>query len=400
MLGQTKPVILLSSRSSAMARTLKDTILSSDIDATVEVKITSNGHADPLHGVTQKPDVLLLHLSERASDELRSLIELQRERRPELVVVADPRKVGSMRLAMQAGARDYIAEPVNVDELIDALKRVVEEAARVSTPTVKPSSLNVFVNSKGGCGATFLASNVAHIMTAASRLRVALLDLDLQFGSLPLYLDLKLKHGLARALESIEDLDSTALGAYMTVHESGLKVLGNTPEQVLLPREVETESLLQLLNALQSNHEQVIVDLPRRIDHFSATVLERATRIALVVQQNVTSLRDGGRMVNILRNELAINKERLLIVVNRYDKNLDIEIGHIKKSLGDFQMIGIPNRHKEVSESINLGVPIYDFAPNSPVCKALMKLETVLGGTAHADQGNLLTRTWAQLRGS
>ena len=399
MLAGQKPKLLLSSRSKEMAQTLEDLVIASALPVSVEARVTSNGHTDPLHSTTEKPDILLLHLSEHGEDELRSLIDLPRQQRPALIVVANPRKIGAMRLAMQAGARDYLLEPLSVDELTNALERIVTETVREApAPTGANSSVTVFMNAKGGSGSTFIASNVAHLMTKMSKTRVALLDLDLQFGSLPLYLDLKLKHGIARALEGAEDLDPTALSAYMTTHESGLRVLGNTPGHVLLPREVPSESILQLLNVLQATHEHVIVDLPRRIDHFSATVLERADRIALVVQQNVSSLRDAGRMLEILKDELALTKDRVVIVLNRYNKSGEIEIGDIKKSLGPLRMFTIPNQYKAVSESINLGIPIHNLAPNSMVCKALSHLETQLTGRAVKSGDNILSRTWAQLR--
>ena len=49
--------------------------------------------------------------------------------------------------------------------------------------------LNAVINAKGGSGASFIASNVAYILSKETDSKVALVDLDLQFGSVGLNFD-------------------------------------------------------------------------------------------------------------------------------------------------------------------------------------------------------------------
>src|SRR5579863_7176817 len=172
--------------------------------AQIERKLVVNGHVDPLHGVTSAPDALVLHLGETWRAELESLAARPADRRPPLIVVGSTNDTAAMRLAMQAGARDLLPLPLIEADLVAALERIDRDHRAAASG--REGSVTAFMNAKGGCGATFLACNVAHALTTLSRKRVALVDLDLQFGAIPLYFDLFPKRGLLQALEHVEGL--------------------------------------------------------------------------------------------------------------------------------------------------------------------------------------------------
>src|SRR5215469_10502016 len=153
----------------------------------IERKLVVNGHVDPLHGVTDPPAALVLHLGPMWQAELESLAARPADRRPPLVVVGSTNDTNAMRLAMQAGARDLLPMPLVEADLISALARIERDHKAVSSG--QEGAVTAFINAKGGCGATFLACNVAHVLAAQSQQRVALVDLDLQFGTIPLYFD-------------------------------------------------------------------------------------------------------------------------------------------------------------------------------------------------------------------
>src|SRR6185437_10287252 len=99
--------------------------------------------------------------------------------------------------------------------------------------------------------------NIAHALTAVSHKRVALVDLDLQFGAIPLYLDLFPKRGVLQALENIEELDETALAGYMVRHASGLDVLGHAADDALPLGGASREAVQSLLNIAAKGHDHV-----------------------------------------------------------------------------------------------------------------------------------------------
>jgi len=358
-----------------------------------------NGHADPLHGATKSPDILVLQVGARGDADLAEIVSGAGVGRPPTIVIGPAGQTACMRLAMQSGARDYLEEPVSATELLDSLERVRREISE-RRPN-RESKLVAVVGAKGGSGASFIAVNLAHIMAAHKRARVALLDLDLQFSSLAQFLDLSPEHGLLQALDMGEQLDGIALDAYMAKHKGGLSMLGVLQDEIVLTRDIPVERFAHLLDTVSASYERVVVDLPRQIDDVAAAVYERADHVLLVMQQEFANLHDAVRLRNILGRQLGLADECLDIVVNRYDKNLQVELTDIRRSLGfeNRELMLVPNQYRDVAESINVGVPMLDQHRGSAVTKALLQIEARLGGGGRAAgaQHNAITRAFASL---
>lgn len=361
----------------------------------IERKLVVNGHIDPLHGVASTPDALVLHLGETWRAELESLAARPADRRPQLIVVGSTNDTAAMRLAMQAGARDLLPLPLVEGDLIAALGRIDRDYRAASS--TREGALTAFMNAKGGCGSTFLACNVAHALATLSRKRVALVDLDLQFGAIPLYFDLFPKRGVLQALENVEGLDETALQGYLIRHASGLSILGHAAEDSLPLGNVSAELLNSLLTVVLKAHDHVVVDLPRRIDAIAARVIDRAQHVVLVVQQSVTVLRDATRLMGCLRRDLGLSEERIITIVNRYEKDAGISLADIRNALSCGEPLLVPNDFRSVSECIATGQPLITQARSAAVTKAIMALETKLGGAAALGRPSLFARTFSSL---
>ena len=247
------------------------------------------------------------------------------------------------------------------------------------------------------CGVLPKACNLAHALVAVSHRNVTLMDLDLQFGAIPVYFDLFPKRGLLQALENLDRLDEVALKGYVAQHASGLKILGNASEDALPTQPISVDHVRRLLDVAVRCNEHLVVDLPRRIDAVAALVLERAQYIVLVVQQSLATLRDATRLITCMRNDLGVSKDRLLVVVNRYDKKSGITVEDVRTTLTCGEMFLVPNDFRTVSECINTGTPLLVSAPNAVITRAVLSLQLRLGGVA-AEQRGLLARTFSGLR--
>jgi pilus assembly protein CpaE len=386
-------VLIVSRRREALDTV--DAVLRKHAGLRVERKLVVNGHVDPLHGVEATPDVVILHLGETWQAELESLAARPVEQRPALIVVGSTSDTTVMRLAMQAGARDLLPLPLVEADLDAALVRIERDHVGAGAP--REGNLIAFMNAKGGCGATLLACNVAHVLAAVSRKQVALLDLDLQFGAIPLYFDLLPKRGVLEALENTDDLDATALDAYMVKHASGLRILGQAAEEALSTAVTSPQRVRKLLDIAVAGHDQVVVDLPRRVDPVSTLVIERARYVVVAVQQSVAVLRDAKRLTNYLRHDLGLGKDRIVTVVNRYEKDAEISATDVRNTLGCGELSLIPNDYRTVSQSIDTGAPLFAHARGAAITKAVMALETRLGGTSATDRPNLIARTFSNL---
>jgi len=354
----------------------------------LDAQIIEAHQPDPLYGVAQMPDILLLRVSSGSVLELEALSAYAPSERPPLIVIGDVGHPAYMRAAMQVGARDFLTEPVSEQELRAAISRIAAESRASQTPD--QAQITAVVNGKGGSGATFLACNLANLLAESSQLRTVLLGVDLVFGSITRYLDIQPKRGLLEALEVAEDLDGTAIEAYLTRHDSGVALLASEHDADLMQQEMLTDRFDILLNLLLQNFEHCVIDVPRGIEPFSVRVFERADQIALVVQQSVPSLHDAARMYDLMTRNFGVRANRITIVVNRYQRGAAVELADIQEFFRDRKLICIPNDYRNVTESIDIGVPMYRHARRSAVTKALMQLEKQLHGRAGStDKGFL-----------
>jgi pilus assembly protein CpaE len=359
----------------------------------------SNGHSNPLFGISELPDILVFHLSSLGEDEVNSLFENPAATRPATIIIGPAENMKCIRLSMQAGVSDYLEEPLDEQELHKSIDRICENLVTPNAIESSETTMTAVVSTKGGCGASFLATNLAHVMASEGNEHVALLDLDLQFGSLAQYLDIKPQHGLVTALDMADQLDATALNAYMAKHSSGLSLMSPLDDEIILPRDIDSTQFGRILDLLCESYSRIVVDLPRQIDELSADIYERADHILLVTQQEFASVRDANRLRNLILTELSVPADRISVVINRYDKNSAVELGDIGRSLGidkkDF--ILIPNSYKSVAESINIGQPMLNHAQNSQVTKAIVAAAHQLEGREPGAQTDIVSRVLSNI---
>ncbi|WP_060844438.1 AAA family ATPase [Pseudomonas sp. St29] len=360
----------------------------------VSTRLVSNGHTDPLYGLEQMPDFLLLRVSHLWREELAALLLHPVKERPPLLVCGPLDEREGMRLAMQAGARDFLPEPVAAEELQAALGRMVMEAHAEQGAGGK---LIAVMNAKGGSGASMLACNLAHQLSVRGG-RTLLLDLDLQFGSVTHCFDVMPTHSHVEVLQQVETLDGIALRGYCSHFSPTLHVLGGRTGELFLAQDIRIEQLEGLLRLARSTYDWVVVDLPRQIDHLTGITLEHADHVFIVLQQSLSHLKDGTHLLRILRDDLGVQNNRLQVVVNRYDKSSAVSLKDIAEALRCTDLHKLPNDYAVVGESQNTGVPLELHAPRAGITTALRELSQRLIGIQAEEQG-LLKRTFSRLFG-
>ena len=338
----------------------------------VTTRAAGNGQAHLLSDLTEPCDAVVLVVGEDWRATFEACFRREAPASKPLLVVGPGGDMELLRTAMRVGGRDFFALPVSATDLIPALDRVAKEeherrgslSARVTT----------FMNAKGGSGASFCAANFAHILAKLKSRRTILLDFELQFGSLPTYFNLQSRNGLVRALELVDSLDVTALQGYTQQHPSGLYLLAAAGEGLVLPEDVHEDRIAKLFSVLDEAYEELVVDLPRRIDRASAAVLERSDLVMLVVQQTVAHLQELKRLSSLLSNELGIARDRLVVIINRYQRRGEVTLQDFRDALPGLRIETLPNDYRSVFDSINLGVPLLEHEPRSALAKSLSEL--------------------------
>ena len=350
----------------------------------VRVRVAVNGHTDPLHDLPTRPDLLILH-HVPGTGELERVAALGTDQRVPLLVFGPADDAAAMRLAMRAGASDYLPEPLSEQDLFASLDRISSELSRQPANT---GTVLTVINGKGGSGASFIAGNLGCAIAEGGSGSTILADLDLQFGCQARYLDLNPERGLLEALNALADLDAAAADAFVCAHKSGLKLLAAPSERPLRQPSIAPEQVDGLLQIFAQHHQHVIVDLPHYVDGIATAVLERADRIIVVAQQSVAHLNGAARLMQAIHEDIGIRRDCIDVVVNRYVKNSIIELPDIRKALRVDDVYVIPNQYKVVSDSLDSGQPVVCGARSSAVAKSLRRLALQAGGLDAADGQN------------
>lgn len=325
----------------------------------------------------ERPDVLLIDSNCEHAAGL-GILEMTTARYPAMTVILlcpDP-SAELMRDAMRIGVRELLSAPPDAHALLTALERVRQRLDLSKTPR-KAGRVISWIACKGGSGATFLASNFAYALGARDGKRVALIDLNLQFGDSALFLsDRPAQTTLSDVVRQIRRLDSALLASSMIHVTPDCHVLA-APENLAEAGLVKPEHLDTLLSVAASHYDYVVLDLGRSLDALSLKALDKSETIYLVIQLTLPFLRDCKRLIQALAS-LGYSRDKISLVVNRYEKGGDITIQDAEQVLGQKISKIVPNSYRAVAASVNQGVPLLKLAPRDPVAKALTELaETV-----------------------
>jgi pilus assembly protein CpaE len=353
---------------SAVADTLQD-----QKSMTVTSRMYGNGYTEMWPADQPAPHALVLCLGIDWQTDLALLLNGLPGKRPPFLVVSPVTEIELFRLAMRAGARDVVqSTSIDPDEFSQRLVDLAHEGREGKAD--RSARLIAFVNAKGGSGASFLAANVASVLAVRELHRIMLVDLDVQFASLPSYLNMGAGNGLIKALESAESLDATAIKGYAQVHKNGVHLLAAALNDLVSPDDIAQERIEALLNVLDAAYDDIVVDLPRRIDAVTSVIFDRLDKVVVVSQQSVTHLQDTKRLVTIMHNFLGISNDRILIVINRFEKKSDVRRGDFEEAFPGIEIQTIPSDYRRVAESVNLGVPVAEVAERSSLAKAIVAL--------------------------
>ncbi|MEU3658279.1 AAA family ATPase [Streptomyces sp. NPDC032940] len=301
-----------------------------------------------------------------------------------VILVTSDASPGLFQAAMDYGARGLVALPLGYEELASRVQAVAQWSVGVRRHlgsggdvfTGAGGTVVTVSGAKGGVGATLTAVQLALAAQASGR-ATALVDLDLQAGDVASYLDVQFRRSVAD-LAAINDISPRVLADAVFRHDTGLALL-LAPAEGERGEEVTDRAARQVVSALRSRYEVVVIDCGAQLGGAGAAAVEMADTALLVTTPDVIAVRGAKRAVRMW-DRLQIRKaEETTVVVNRHTRSAEIQPALVRKITGTaVAATTVPAGFKELQGALDSG-RIHELDSRSTVKQALWGLAGELG---------------------
>lgn len=285
----------------------------------------------------------------------------------------DPRLILS---CMRAGVRDFINKPIDHEKLIEAFDKVFAQKSE----SVNYGKIICVIGSAGGVGTSTIAINLACEFAQISADKVALVDLDYDFGVVSSVLEVPGNFTIMDLCTNADRLEPAVVERALSKHASGVSVLPR-PHDLGQAANISVESINAILSTLQETFQYVVVDGPLRYDGGLRQIVEHSDEVLLILNLSLSSVRSADRLMQQLIRE-GYNTERIKLIVNRVGKESGgILVEHVEQALNRQMSYQIAEDWKTATGSMNVGDPLVTYAPNS---KLRLSLKELAGQLQHS----------------
>jgi pilus assembly protein CpaE len=342
------------------------------------------------------PDIGFVALDSNPDKALELVASLAKSAPTCAILVTSSSTDGNLILrAMRAGAKEFLTQPLKVEDVSHALQRVSNQRTGSTGTSGRGCKLIAVTGATGGVGTTSLAVNLGCSLAGNPANAVVLLDLDLCLGDADVFLDTIPEYTLSDVAQNIGRLDLTLLKRSLTKHDTGLYLLPR-PVQLEDARHITTDELTRVLGLLKASFTHIIVDTSKGFNLLDMQVLGEADEVLLVTQLDLPCLRNVVRLMMSFKESNHF-EEKVKIVVNRagYDTG-QISLRKAQETIGREIFWQVPNDYRVMVEVRNNGVPLVQQAPKAAITQSINQLAAALDGRTDpkAGEAGSKTRSW------
>lgn len=350
----------------------------------------SSGGTQALNKIENvSPDMVIMFLSTGDTDVL-SLTERIIFHRPRthVILLVEYMDLEILQKAIRAGAHNVTDFPTSSKEFAEYIKSVYHnESIRINSLNEKEniawmSRVVTVFGAKGGLGKTTIATNLA-VKLAEKRKKVALVDLDLQFGDIHIFLDIEPADTIAEFVQQVFTPNIDAVRSYMTVHSSGVHVLcaPKSPEYAEL---VSAEKVQSLLSVLRNYYDYVIIDTPPSFTDVTITAIESSSTILFVTGLDISILKNSKLSLSLM--DSLQQKDKVRLIVNRAVDISSITVADVQSIIGCPIWAKIPSDYMVAVTALNRGVPFVISSPGSMLSQSIsIVADALLSGSDNFD---------------
>ncbi|MGZ8475030.1 MAG: AAA family ATPase [Candidatus Limnocylindria bacterium] len=349
-----------------------------------EVHVASDGEEGVEKAAALTPDLILMDvampkLDGYAATALVRAGEQTGQRVPIIMLTAEADVEQRVR-GLRAGADDDIVKPFHPLELIARIKALLSRSG--GTPVTRAAigdgpmgKICCFYGAKGGVGTTTVVLNTGIALGQRLKRSVALMDANLQFGDMRVFLDLGLDTASIVNAITKPDLDTDLLRKLIVSHPSGVDLLLAPPNpesaDIVAERQRnDPNALSNVLSLMRQMYDYTLIDMARTLDDFNLHLFDECDAIFLVVTADLSSLKNVRSVLKTMES-LQYKSEKTQLVLNRSNAFTGINVANAESALGrkiDFEII---NEYRSAIAALNSGAPFMASRPDGPLSQSV-----------------------------
>ena len=324
------------------------------------------------------PNVLIIEFDVPSEEMMEGLEQLAEICDPgtQVVIIGIENDVQLYRKLVKLGISDYLPGPITSNQVFDALY------ALVSDPDARPSGkVFAFIGAHGGVGSSAAAHNVAWNLAEYREMDVALLDLDLQFGTAALAFNVEARQGVYDCLSQPDRLDEQLLDRFLVPYEDHLKILG-TSGSLNLPDVIDEEALDSLTDIVARRFPFVVLDLPSRWCDWVKRSLSSADEVIVTATPDLVSLRDAQNLLRHI-NEIRGDERAAKLLLNQMGKTKKTELNErdFEEAVGNKPALTVAYDAILFGTASNNGQPVGEVNRKSKVSASFREFTDSLSGS-------------------
>lgn len=353
--------------------------------------------------VSASPNILFVDLSE-SGDPLNDINALAEVCEPGTVVIASG-QVNDVRLyrdLLASGIHDYLLKPLNPDALRDVFAQAqaaMNAPKHVDAAVERPHCAVAVIGTRGGAGASTLATSLAWLLSDKHARSTALLDLDVHFGTGALALDLEPGRGLTDAIENPSRIDGLFIERAMVRASERLAVL-SAEAPIHSPIMSDGAAFYQLQEEMRSAFECTVIDLPRGMLVNHPHLITDVQVAVLVTDLTLAAARDAIRILSWFKSNAP--QTQVILAANKVQPAAVLEISRkdFETSIERKIDLLVPFDAKLASQAAKLGKPLAEIAKNAKGMQPLVDLASRITALSETEQAGGKTAQDKNARGS